>query len=344
MGPQLAQRNTPSLTVNEVIDRLPPFVRQTIPFFILKQPSLSLAQRLQSMGCQQEATEILLLMVQADPKNTEALYRLALAYNRRGNREEAIHYIKRHYEERMRLNGMDPVVNTDTLQYLLSTEGFAEPPVQIPQTYVENLFDRFSNHFDERLVDRLAYNTPKLLYNVLCHVSKNEEAFENCRNLVDLGCGTGLAGKYFQSVCETLIGVDISSEMIERGRLTGFYNVLIVNEIVAYLESETLPIDVFVATDVFNYFGEIVPILTACRNRQESGGLLAFSVETLETASANEPVGFKLASNGRFQHERHYVSANAALADYQVMTCAERVLRRENGYDVQGYLFVLKAT
>ncbi len=30
-------------------------------------------------------------------------------------------------------------------------------------------------------------------------------------------------------------------------------------------------------------------------------------------------------------------------AGYQLMTCAERVLRHEDGVDVQGYLFVLKA-
>jgi predicted TPR repeat methyltransferase len=343
MDRQLAQRNILSLTVNELVNRLPPLVRQTIPSHLLTKPSLFLAQRLQSMGGQQEATTVLHLLVQAEPVNTEALYRLGLAYNRIGNRVEASKYIRRHYEQRMRANGMDPLFNVDTLQYLLSTEGFAAPPVQVPQAYVENLFDRFSDHFDERLLNQLTYKAPKLLCEVFCNVAKGEKAYEGCKELVDLGCGTGLAGKYFQAICATLTGVDISSEMIEKARLRGIYDELIVNEIMAYLGSVALPIDIFIATDVFNYFGEMEPILAACRNRQGVGGLLAFSVETLETTSANEQVGFKLASSGRFQHERHYVLTSAVNAGYQLMTCAERVLRHEDGLDVQGYLFVLKA-
>jgi predicted TPR repeat methyltransferase len=343
MDPLLEQRSISLSNISEVIARIPASLRQTIPSHLMAIPSMVLAQRLQSMGRQEEAVMVLLLLLQAEPCNIEVLYQLGLDCNRKGKKEEAIKYMRRHYEERMRANGMNPDVDTDTLQFLLSTEGFAEPPARVPRAYVENLFDRFSDQFDERLVGQLAYKTPELLFEIFCNVAKDEKAFKICKELVDLGCGTGLAGKYFQSICKSLIGVDISSEMVEKSRLRGFYNRLVVSEIMTYLGSETFPIDVFVATDVFNYFGEIDFILTACRSRQKSGGLLAFSVEVLKLTSTNEEKGFKLASSGRFQHERDYVAANAAQADYQVMACEERVLRRENGYDVPGYLFVLKA-
>jgi predicted TPR repeat methyltransferase len=54
----------------------------------------------------------------------------------------------------------------------------------------------------------------------------------------------------------------------------------------AYLASATLQIDVFIATDVFNCFGEIGPILRDCRNRQGVCGLLAFSVEAIKNDSS----------------------------------------------------------
>lgn len=343
MAVQQNQRNIPSLTVSELIAHLPPSVKKMIPSHLRTQASLFLAQRLQSMGYQQEATNVLKLLVQTEPCNTKALYQLGLDCNRRGKKNEAIKYMQRYHEEQMRANGMDPQSNSDTLQFLLSTEGFSEPPVSIPLAYVENLFDRFSSHFDERLLTRLAYKTPELLFEVFCDVAQNEDVFKNCRKLVDLGCGTGLAGKYFQSICGSLSGVDISSEMIEKSRLTGVYDALFISEIVAYLESEALPIDVLIATDVFNYFGEIAPVLVACRNRQHPGGLLAFSVEALPTSSGNEHSEFKLASTGRFQHEELYVLSCAEQADYSVLGCTESVLRREDGYDVKGYLCVLKA-
>lgn len=337
------QRQTPSFTINEVIALVPPTLRKAMPSYIVKQPSLVLAQRLQSMGCKQEATMILQLLVQAEPCYGEALYQLGLDCNRRGKKAEAIEYMQRYHEERMRTNGMDPKSNADTLQFLLSTEGFAEPPASAPRAYVENLFDRFSSQFDERLLNRLAYKTPEHLFGVFCDVAQSENAFKNCKKLVDLGCGTGLAGKYFQSICGSMTGVDISSKMIEKSRLAGVYDTLFVSEIVAYLESETVQIDVFIATDVFIYFGDITPILMACRNRQNFGGLLAFSVEILHSGSGHDHAGFKLASTGRFQHEKRYLSSSAEQAEYRVMSCSESVLRHENGYDVNGYLLVLIA-
>ncbi|WP_339719578.1 methyltransferase [uncultured Paraglaciecola sp.] len=331
------------MTMDEVIARIPLPLQHIIPSHFMIKPSLLLAQRFQSMGFQQEATMILQLLVQAEPCNAEALYQLGLDCNRRARKEEAIKYMRRYQQERMRENGMDPDIDTDTLQFLLSTEGFAEPPARVPRAYVENLFDRFSSHFDERLISRLAYKTPKHLFDVFCDVAQSEDAFKNCKKLVDLGCGTGLAGKYFQAICETLIGIDISSEMIEKSRQRGVYDALLVSEITAYLESEILPVDVFIATDVFNYFGEIEAILVACRKRQNTAGLLAFSVEALPLGSDSKNAGFKLASTGRFQHETSYVSSCAKQAGYRVLNCSESVLRLEDGFDVNGYLFVLRA-
>lgn len=335
MDQRLTRCNKSPSTVDDLISGLPQCIQQSIPSHLQSQPSLFLAQRLQSMGHPQQATLVLRLLVEAEPCNTEALYQLALTCNRVGNKHDALNYIKRHYEERMRANGMEPESNTDTLQYLLSTEGFAEPPVQIPRAYVENLFDRFSGQFDERLLQKLAYKIPELLFELFCKVAKNHGVLKNCKTLVDLGCGTGLAGKYFKSVCERLIGVDLSSEMIEKARLTGVYQELVVSEIVAYLQSNSLPIDVFI------YFGELEAILKACRNRQNSDGLLAFSVEAL--ASSNPQSEFQLAGSGRFQHHKQYVSSSAQNAGYVVLSCSQEVLRREGGCDVTGYLFVLIA-
>lgn len=337
------QHNIPPLNSSEIIARMPTNLQQAIPPNLVTKPSLILAQRLQSMGCQDEARMIMQLLVAAEPCHVEALYQLALDFNRKGEPEEAKKYMQRHHEQKMRENGMNPDINKDTLQFLLSTEGFAEPPERVPRAYVENLFDRFSNHFDECLLNRLAYNTPQILFDVFCEAAGGENAFKNCKKLVDLGCGTGLAGKCFQSISESLIGVDISSEMIEKSRITGVYNTLLVSEIEAFLKSDTLPIDVFVATDVFIYFGEVSPILLACRKRQNTGGLLAFSVEALPSSHDNEKLGYRLASTGRYQHKEPNISSSAQQAGYRVRSCVESVLRRENGYDVNGYMFVLIA-
>lgn len=343
MGYRLTKGNSFALSMARLIAGLPQPIQQKVGIHFGTKPSLALVQRLQSIGYQQEATSVLHLLVETEPTNSQALYQLALACNRAGKKREAKDYMQQHYEQRMRENGLQPENNADTLQYLLSTEGFAEPPVQIPRAYVENLFDRFSNQFDERLLNRLDYKTPEILFQVFCDVAKNQEAFKSCKQLVDLGCGTGLAGKKFKSICDTLIGVDLSSEMIEKARLTGVYNHLVVSEIGAYLASQSTPIEVFIATDVFIYFGELEPVLMACRKRQSSDGLLAFSVEALAVTQGSEDIGFKLASTGRFQHQQQYIISCAQRMGYAVLSCSDSVLRHEDGNDVNGYLFVLIA-
>ena len=114
------QHNIPTLNSNEIIARMPTNLQQAIPSNLVTKPSLILAQRLQSMGCQNEARMIMLLLVAAEPCNVEALYQLAVHCNRKGEREDAKNYMQRHHEQRMLENGMDPDVNTETLRFLFT--------------------------------------------------------------------------------------------------------------------------------------------------------------------------------------------------------------------------------
>ncbi len=54
--------------------------------------------------------------------------------------------------------------------------------------------------------------------------------------ILDLGCGTGLAGVAFKDVAALLDGVDLSPEMIEKARARKLYDNLIVGDIETALE------------------------------------------------------------------------------------------------------------
>ena len=55
-----------------------------------------------------------------------------------------------------------------------------------PQEYVES--DDYANRFDEALVGKLEYQTPKILSDLIQNFDKRD----TLGSILDLGCGTGL--------------------------------------------------------------------------------------------------------------------------------------------------------
>jgi predicted TPR repeat methyltransferase len=65
----------------------------------------------------------------------------------------------------------------------------------MPTSLISDLFDHYANNFDTHLVQKLEYRTPNLLFE-LVRARRSAKRL----NILDLGCGTGLAGAQFKSV------------------------------------------------------------------------------------------------------------------------------------------------
>jgi predicted TPR repeat methyltransferase len=91
-----------------------------------------------------------------------------------------------------------------------------------------------------------------------------------------------------ESVNVTLIGVDLSQQMLEkaskRGKNNDCYDSLIVGDALDYLHRvEKNSIDVIIAADVFIYIGDLLAFFQAAKQAfLENNGLLVFTVEELE--------------------------------------------------------------
>jgi predicted TPR repeat methyltransferase len=150
--------------------------------------------------------------------------------------------------------------------------------------------------------------------------------------ILDLGCGTGLVGAAFASHAHRLVGVDLSGGMLRRARERRIYDELAEADIADYLRRGSERFDLVLAAEVFNYLGELGPVLAAAQPRLADGGLLAFSVE-----SANDP-GLHLEKNLRFTHGEEYVRAELERAGLEVVSFAREVLRRQQGQPVEGFV------
>src|SRR5207237_92179 len=74
----------------------------------------------------------------------------------------------------------------------------AEAPAAAAPAYVARLFDQYAPRFDEHLVEGLGYRAPTLLYDAVREVCARTNRPLHFARALDLGCGTGLAGKEFK--------------------------------------------------------------------------------------------------------------------------------------------------
>jgi predicted TPR repeat methyltransferase len=195
-------------------------------------------------------------------------------------------------------------------RYMLATvDPRALPPSQLPHSMPLSLvyghFETLAPTYNDGQVI-VGYEGHSRLFQL---VKKYLEQGRVNYSVLDMGCGTGLCGPLFRSVSDTITGVDISPSMLffalEQRDANGrrIYDTLVEKEIRAYLfDLEQPQFDMAVASNVFNYIGELNPVFEGCARAVLPGGLLAFSTEK---ASAD---GYQLIPGiGRFAHSENYV-------------------------------------
>jgi predicted TPR repeat methyltransferase len=205
-------------------------------------------------------------------------------------------------------------------------------PDNAPLDYIESIFDGYASNFEENLLKELHYRTPTELFHFY---SKQFSEPENHKCL-DLGCGTGLAGEAFSSICSELTGVDISNEIIKVAEEKNLYKRLVKNDILTFLNRSKETFDLIIAADVFTYMGDLEPLFRACYQQINADGILCFSVEESHGDS------FTLKETGRFGHSSDYIENIGEKTDWTMLASKHTKLRKDKNEWILGYLFVLQ--
>jgi predicted TPR repeat methyltransferase len=201
--------------------------------------------------------------------------------------------------------------------------------------YVARFFDDYAARFEDVLVKDLGYATPKAIA-ALCE--EHRDPSRSFARALDLGCGTGLAGRAIRPLCGSLIGVDLSTNMLEKAHAAGGYDELVAGDLLEFLHSDCGMFDLVVASDVLNYLGDLAETFRAIAKRAAPKALIVFSTE-----ASDDIEEFALEKTGRFSHARTYVERVVTAAGLTVVECEETQLRMERGVPVRGHLFVLRA-
>ncbi len=218
---------------------------------------------------------------------------------------------------------------SDPIQRYLLDALSGTPHASAPLDYLECYFDRFAPEFDEKLVDLLGYRVPQRLQGL---VADHRIHFDD---VLDLGCGTGLAVQHLATFGGAVTGVDLSGRMLAEAAKRGLYHALVKAEALAYLHDHPARHDLVFAADVLTYSGDLEPMFAAVARTLKAGGLFAANFETVEDRDV------VLLSSGRFAHEPSSVLRLAG-RDFTVLADEEDVMRREGNQPVLGRLLVLQ--
>ena len=220
----------------------------------------------------------------------------------------------------------------------LAADGHGFDGAAPSSAYVRALFDRYAERFDADLVGRLGYQGPELVLGAI------ERAFRadggdfpvGGLDILDVGCGTGLAGVAFAPQARHLAGIDLAPRMVEHARRRGVYHRLEAGDLFEALNRERGRWDVIVAADVLTYFGDLVPVLRAMASALAPGGRIGATVER-----ADSEAGFVITPMRRVQHGAAYLRRVACIAGLRIVSIEAAVLRTENRRPVMALVVVL---
>jgi predicted TPR repeat methyltransferase len=213
----------------------------------------------------------------------------------------------------------------------LARLGAGEASPAMSDAYVRHLFDQYAGRYDTALTAQLRYRGPAILLDAVQQVVRSLGHPPQFGDVLDLGCGTGLAGAAFRPLAGRLVGVDLSPAMIAKADAKGIYDETHVAKIEDFLSAaEPAHYDLVFAADVFVYIGDLAPIFAGIRTALAQGGMLAFTVET----HAGE--GTILLPTLRFAHGENHLRQMLNAAGLAIQHLAETSVRSEKGEPVDG--------
>ena len=227
---------------------------------------------------------------------------------------------------------MDPADRLGAVLRLALLGAVATPPA-MPPAYIAGVFDEYADRFDTALIEGLGYSVPADLSGLVRETTGAEHVFGR---VLDLGCGTGLAGERFRTACAWLEGVDLSEGMVNQARRRAIYDSLAVGGALDFLAACDARYDLIVAADVLVYFGDLSRVFGGAMRALVPGGRFAFSTE------ADVGDAFRLTSGQRYAHSEAYLRRELQGAGLSIEAIRETSCRMEAGVPLAAYLVLAR--
>jgi predicted TPR repeat methyltransferase len=253
-----------------------------------------------------------------DPEHAEARFLTGRAWAEAGEADRALEIFSR----------LDPA--TPGLAVWIARAEAVNAAARSDPGYVRHLFDQFSADYDTRMREQLSYAAPEILGELAALVMHGRKGLQ----ILDLGCGTGLAGAVFRPLAARLDGVDLSPAMIAKARNRNIYDSLVVGDIESVLALDGFFYDLIIAADTLVYLGDLKPVFHGAHGRLKPDGYFLFTVE----AGTEE---FALGPKRRWKHSEAYLRRLAGETGFDAAGLVRASPRREAQLPVEGFAVAL---
>jgi predicted TPR repeat methyltransferase len=260
--------------------------------------------------------------IELNPDDWDAWYDLGRIAQCLGRRDEARAAYQKYF---------DAYPEDGEIEHLLIALRDGMPPPRASDRAIQHIFKSFSGNYDSRMREDLKYVGPERIQDAITAIIGGRAGLA----VLDLGCGSGLAGVSMKARAAELVGVDLSPEMIELARARNIYDKLEVAEITEWLDQGQTLFDLIISCDCLIYFGDLNQITRSAARRLKRGGFFAISMER------GDHYPFHLTDTGRYTHHPEHVREAAAKSGLTVARLDESFLRMNYGEEVLGLYAVL---
>ena len=296
-------------------------------WYILAMAWLGKSELTPAIQCLEKSFEL-------DPSNIEAGRQLAQALRHVGRTDECEVVCKK-------ILSVDPQ-NAEALffQDAFSKQKNNEKLERIPAEVTRQMYKGLDigKKFDVSLKHSLDYRAPEVLEEAVRKAIGHDEAV-NKIDILELGCGSGLCGSRFVDIANSLIGTDISPDMLEAAKEKQTYTELYAADLIDVLENYNATMDLVIAMDVLCYFGDLTHIFQRCHDVLAEKGIFAFSTVKPKTSAL-----WELQVQGHFVHSLEHLRQVGEKAGFKPIFIKEMPLRRELNEDQYGYVCLYQKT
>lgn len=284
----------------------------------LTQTNYNLAVELARQGKIDDAILRFRITLWLAPEHEPSLYNLACLYHHKGQNQQSLQLFKRilkthpdHTNALYMVASISPNLLKKELQ-----------PTHVPPGLVVEYFDSMAPFYDG-LRNQELYRLPALLHQLLRGALDTELARQD---MLDVGCGSGLVGLQFREEFANIVGLDISSNMLDIAyrrfdrRGIKIYNQLIQHDIRQYLQQPDIQsFDMITAMQVAPYLGDLQLLAQGAARVLRPGGLLALSFDPY-----TDKTGYGvMPATGYFGHSLDYVTSVMQQAGMETVRTGE---------------------
>ena len=145
--------------------------------------------------------------------------------------------------------------------------------------------------------------------------------------VLELGCGTGVMSDHLPKTVTKLVGVDISSDMLDVARQKQAYTQLICGDLMSVLSGYNDRFDTVLSSGVLYHIDDLTPIFEECCRILHPGGVFAFSVDPM-----TDDQDIAVSCPGEYCHSRAYLRKLAQQAGFTEIAMEIQMHRAAPGF------------